>query len=52
MLIINGRAQFELPATRSVKREVETAALDMEPEKEKPKRKPTHGVETRNRTSD
>jgi len=50
MLIINGKIQPESPAKASAKQKVETAALDMEPEKEKPKRKPTHGVETRNRT--
>ena len=49
MLIINGKVQPESPVKASAGRRVETAALDMKPEK-KPKRKPTHGVETRNRT--
>jgi len=50
MLMINGKWQEESPVKASAKRKVETAALDMKPE-ERPKRKPTHGVETRNRTS-
>jgi len=52
MLIINGKIQPESPVKASAGRRIEIAALDMRPEKEKPKRKPTHGVETRNRTSD
>lgn len=48
MLMINGKWQEESPVKASAGRKVETAALDMKSEK-KPKRKPTHGVETRNR---
>jgi len=66
MLMINGKWQGESPVTiYNVKpqkspelekkaaaetRPIETAALDVKPEKEKPKKRPVHGVETRHCT--
>ena len=68
MLMINGKWQGESPVTiYNVKqqkplepekkaaaetRPIETAALDVKPEKNRPKKRPVHGVETRHRTRD
>ena len=49
MLMINGKWQRESPVTIS---SVETAALDMKPEKNRPKKRIVHGVETRHCTRD
>lgn len=36
--------------TAAESKPIETAALDLKPKKEKPKKRPVHGVETRHRT--
>ena len=36
--------------TAAESKPIETAALDLRPKKEKPKKRPVHGVETRHRT--
>ena len=53
VLIINGKHQPELEKKAAAEtRPIETAALDMKPEKNRPKKRIVHGVETRHRTRD
>ena len=50
--MINGKWQKESPVTIYNAKPIETAALDVKPEKNRPKKRIVHGVETRHCTRD